>query len=218
MRYLRLALLPLLIVACTERAPVAPIEDGAAFNWMNNPDLASPVVFRDAMGHGFVWAAWDAKEVANGVIPWTAALITNGTYCDGDYGEVTDGAYQVVDHSMLDPDATWQWIRQGEMFVSVYKLEMSVDDFLAVILEDCDFTINGAAASGVVHYMNHDNSLPGYNPLWHRTNAWGYHLQGELTRADGGRAHFSYVFELPVGANGIHTYQEHLNYTPIGQP
>jgi hypothetical protein len=93
-----------------------------------------------------------------------------------------------------------------------------VDDFLATFLEDCDFTVNPAVASGVVHVMNHDNSLPGYSPLWHRTNAWGYHLPGELTRADGGRAHFSYVVELPFGANGAHTYQEHLVYKPIGEP
>jgi hypothetical protein len=73
MRYLRLALLPLLFAACTERAPVAPIEAGPAFNWMNNPDLASPVVFRGMSGHGFVWAAWDAKEIGNGEIPWTTS-------------------------------------------------------------------------------------------------------------------------------------------------
>ena len=38
MRYLRLALLPLVFAACTEQAPVAPVEDGPAFNFMNGPE------------------------------------------------------------------------------------------------------------------------------------------------------------------------------------
>jgi hypothetical protein len=56
MRCLRLALLPLLLVACTEQAPVAPIEDGPAFNFSNGPDNPGGV-FRSTLDDWW-WVAF----------------------------------------------------------------------------------------------------------------------------------------------------------------
>jgi hypothetical protein len=54
MRYLRLALVPLVFVACTDTQPLAPIEEGPAFNFMNGPAEPGHAVFRGSTGWLFV--------------------------------------------------------------------------------------------------------------------------------------------------------------------
>jgi len=49
MRYLYLAALPVLLVACSEQAPMEPFEESpavAAFDFMNNPDIGNLKVYR----------------------------------------------------------------------------------------------------------------------------------------------------------------------------
>jgi hypothetical protein len=57
MRALRLTLLPLLLLACSEQMPVEPVDDGPAFNFANGPGSPGQSgVYRDAYAGG--WGFW----------------------------------------------------------------------------------------------------------------------------------------------------------------
>jgi len=124
MRYLRLALLPLLFAACTEQAPVAPIDDGPAFNFMNNPDIVNPQITRFLDHFAVSWT--DPK---NGL------RATHTTYPIGaepDCGpqELLDPiAYQDV--GIYEDDVVASWLRsiyQGDDLWLIIRDQTQVGD------------------------------------------------------------------------------------------
>jgi hypothetical protein len=200
MRYLRLALLPLVFAACSEQAPVAPIEDGPVFNFMNNPDIANPQITR-FMDH--FAASWTD--------PKTGLRATHTTYPIGaepDCGpqELLDPiAYQDV--GIYEDDILASWLRsiyQGADLWLIIRDVTQVGDCYGHLL----------VGEGTTRIRGTDNDVFAWYEGNTRmnNNSYGFMAEGTLTTVAGDvmkySGHLRVVWDPQNSdlANGIYEY------------
>jgi hypothetical protein len=172
MRYLCLALLPLLLVACTERQPAEPdIDIAPSFN-AQAPPAESGIVTR---GDALFALTWIDEQL--GLRAVVGADVEE--FCTG-----------VVNFDLI----SWQDVliaedvnRVFERFVG-HDMYTTVWDFLDF---DCaKFTSLNPIAFGTATMRGTDNDV--YRTSVHNAHAWGLMAQGTLAwTADGSPAHFS---------------------------
>jgi hypothetical protein len=164
MRYLRLAFVPLLLVACVDQTPVDPMQDGPAFNWMNNPDVGNLKVYRSTRYFGVCWTD-----------PDTGLRACHATIPLGD----PDCGLQ----SPIDP-ADWQRVLVDE----------DAERLVANIVGDVFITIwdtnaagacfgHATVAEGMGRIHNVDNDKLGSMSV--NTNTWGFMAVGDLLTPGG---------------------------------
>lgn len=163
MRYLQLALLPLLFVACSYQAPVEPIEEeGPAFNFINNPDVGNFKVFRGQFGVLFCWSD-----------PATGLRACHSTHPLGDPDCGLQSVEDPIDwQELLINEETFRYIANavGEVFITVRDLTMPGTCFGNALVGE---------GWGRFHYTDNDEFgsvvRGGAN-----TNAWGFSATGDL--------------------------------------
>jgi len=170
MRYVRFTLLPLLLVACAGREPVAPIDDGPSLNWMNNTDNSNLKVYRFADQIAQCWTdpsnglrACHATVPLGGGAEPDCGLQENGDPLDWQQVEIsnpTDGRFQVV--------AT------GNVFITIRDPAQSGACFDKALV---------AEGWGTLKYV--DNDSEGFAEGDKNADAWGYTARGDLTASDG---------------------------------
>jgi hypothetical protein len=182
MRYLRLALLPLVFAACSERQPAEPDIDIAPSLNAQAPPAESGIVTRGGAPFALTWideqvglraiVGGDPKEFCAGVvnfdlISWKEVLVAEGVVSRGDPPAAFD---RVVS----------RWVGH-DMYTTVW-------DFLEF---DCaKFTSMDPIAFGTSTMRGTDNDV--YYTTVHNAEAWGLMAQGTLEwTADGSPAHFS---------------------------
>jgi hypothetical protein len=182
MRYLRLALLPLVFAACTEQAPVAPIEDGPAFDWMNNPDNGNLNIFRFSHGWRVCWTdPTNGLRVCHGTVPFGPDPQTE---CDIQ-GEGDPVSHQDV--GLWSGDFFHQ-VHRGETFVVIRDITTSGDCYG-----------NALVAEGWGRLTANDNDIFGSTDP--NTNTWSFRGQGQLEATDGTKVHYNGVRHLQFGPN-----------------
>jgi hypothetical protein len=184
MRYLRLALLPLVFAACTEQAPVAPIEDGPAFNFMNNDGwLSNGKIFRH--GHEYEWLGWDVDRQLIGHFGTVAAV---ESFC----GLGEDLEPIATQHIYNNPDVADEiqhLIQQGDVWVKLYDWTGLWDPFVCDNWANADFL-----ASGEMRIVTTDNDVLAYYGGHTQNNAFGLNGSGRLALGAGGFTNINYVF------------------------
>jgi hypothetical protein len=182
MRYLRLALLPLVFAACTEQAPVAPIEDGPAFNWMNNPDNGNFNIFRTEFHWRVCWTdPGNGLRVCHTTVPHSEIPQTT---CDIQ-GEGDPVPYQDVG---IPPYDFLHALSHGETWVVVRDGTTTGDCFG-----------NALVAEGWGTLEHNDNDAFGSTDP--NANTWIFRGQGRLEATDGSTVHYNGVRHLQFGPN-----------------
>jgi hypothetical protein len=173
MRYLRLALLPLVFAACTDAG--TSLDQTPQFDFANAPDFSGIVERSDGYA-AYTWAD-----------PATGWRVTFGLdmleYCDG-----------IVDFDLLywadknipnDPDR----------IVSLNKMEARTAVWPFLDFDCALFTSVDPLASGMSTFYYIDNDILGSTSA--NTNSWGFMASGTLAwTADGSPAQFSFVRRL----------------------
>jgi len=177
MRYLRLALLPLVFAACTEQATVAPIDDGPAFNWMNNPDGGGLRVYRSADHYAACWSdATNGMRACHATVP-----LGQGSEPDcGLQADAEPGAWQEV---LAREDVYEDWDRvlthfQGDVYITVRDQNSPGTCF------DSELVAEGWGA--ITHL---DNDI--YGTVEPNTNTWGASAHGALMTPGGEKVQYS---------------------------
>lgn len=201
MRYLRFALLPLVFAACTERAPVAPIEDGPAFNWMNNTDVANPRIFRGETDYLACWSdATNGLRACHATVP-----LGGGTEPDCGLQEVGDpiGFQDIGTYNPDDPFSSWiHETVTGPVFITVRDQTQPGECFGNLLV-----------AQGWGNFRYVDNDIFGVGEGDRNANSWGFSGHGALTTPDGGTVqydgsiHYVYnqtIFKLTSAKVAVH--------------
>jgi hypothetical protein len=173
MRCLYLAAVAVLLVACSDRAPLEPIADSpadAAFNFMNNPDVGNLKVYRFQDDMRVCWT-----DPANGL----RACHSNFPYADPDCGIQSDEAplgFQTVtidaDNIRTITNAT------GDVFIFVRDTNAPGVCFDNALV---------AEGWGTLRYNDNDSWGTGMN----NANHWGYTAHGALHTSSGDRTQYS---------------------------
>ena len=193
MRYLRLALLPLVFAACTEQAPVAPIEDGPAFNFMNNDGwLANGKIFRH--GHEYQWLGWDVERQ---LIGHFGTVDPSESFCGlGQDLEPID-AQHVYNNPDL-ADEIEHLLTQGDLYVELYDWTGLWDPFDCAGWAAADFL-----AFGEMHTVATDNDVYAYLGGHPNNNAFGLSGSGRLELVGGGYTNINYIFRQTWNADKV---------------
>jgi hypothetical protein len=205
MRYLRLALLPLVFAACTERAPIAPIDDGPAFSWMNNPDNGNLRIYRYESDFAISWT--DAK---------TGLRATHTTYpigaepdC-GPQGLLDPIAAQDVGLEDVD-DFLASWFHsqaQGDVWLIVRDVNQAGDCYNNLLV-----------GQGTANIRYTDNDVFAWYPAWQdpptgepalrqNNNSYGFMANGSVTTVDGEVLRYSGHLRIVWDPQAGKTYTE----------
>ena len=177
MRYLRLALLPLVFAACTEQAPVAPIEDGPTLNWKNNLDGGSLRIFRYIDHYAACWSDSDnGLRACHATVP-----LGGGSEPDCGLQVVAEpGAWQEI---LIKEDAYEEFDRifthfKGDVYITVRDLNSPGDCF------DSELVAEGWGAVNAL-----DNDI--FGTAEPNTNTWGASAHGVLMTTGGEQVQYS---------------------------
>ncbi|MDH3292501.1 MAG: hypothetical protein OEO20_17115 [Gemmatimonadota bacterium] len=189
MRYLRLALLPLLLIACTDTQPVAPIEDGPVFNWMNNPDNGNFKVYRAEFDWINCWTdAENGLRVCQGTVP-----LGGGSEPDcGLQQDEAPASYQDVGTYVGDVPESWLHAHmQGDAWITVRDENTPGDCFGDALV-----------AEGWGRMSSNDNDVFGTDD-GANANTWRFRGQGKLTAAaDGSRVMYNGHWQIVCWPTG----------------
>ncbi|MDH3479493.1 MAG: hypothetical protein OEO20_14445 [Gemmatimonadota bacterium] len=174
MRWPGFLLLPLLFVACTDTQPLAPIEDGPVFNWMNNPDNGNLQINR-FMDHFAV--SW--TDPRNGL---RATHTTYPIEDEPDCGpqELLDDLVDYQDVGVYEDDILVSWLR------SVYD---GADLWLIIRDEtqagDCYGNLLIGQGTTRIHGTDNDVFAWYEGSTRMNNNSYGWTAHGELTTVGG---------------------------------
>ena len=172
MRYLRLAVLPLVLAACSERAPTEPVVDGPAFNWTNNPDVGNLKVYRSEYAFATCWT-----DPATGLRACHATRPLSGGDPDCGLQSRTDPVdWQEV---VIDPD-NFRVIgnAMGDVFITIRDMNT---------VGACFGNDLVAEGWGTLHRNDNDE----YGTVVNNTNTFGTRAQGALTTPGGDKVQYS---------------------------
>lgn len=174
MRYSYLAFLALLVAACADQTPVAPVEDGPAFNWMNNPGMLGN--FKVYRSEGNMIACW--TDPGNGLRACHATIpLGSGTEPDCGLQNPADPAdWQQL---LIDEDA-FRVIANavGDVFITVRDLNVA---------GACFDNATVAEGWGRMHLNDNDQFFSVVN----NTNVWGFTAHGDLLTTAGDPVKYS---------------------------
>jgi len=190
MRWLRLAVFPLVFAACTESQPAEPDVDIAPHFNAQAPPAASGIVTRGGVPFALIWVDESAglRAMVGGDVR---------EYCAG-----------VVDFDLV----SWQDVLVAEDVDRVFQRFVGHDMYTTVwdFLDfDCaKFTSMDPIAFGTSTMRGTDNDV--YGTTVHNARAWGLMAQGTLAwTADGSPASFSGHQRIHyTDAGGIKVTQE----------
>jgi len=187
MRYLRLALLPLVFAACTEQAAVAPIEDGPAFHATVTKELQyrnpSRITWLDSED------AWDVLLI--GYDP------ADDPECNG--GEF-GGGIPVLEHYVVAQEGFPFGERVRDLVTTIgrpplhlyLRADFPPDD--ATSDDWCTFLTEGWIAAGTWHaVIGIDNDVSGFDGT-PGNNSFGGTETGVLLGKDGTRYKYSWKY------------------------
>ncbi|MDH3369221.1 MAG: hypothetical protein OEO20_14455 [Gemmatimonadota bacterium] len=185
MRWPGFLLLPLLFVACTDTQPLAPIEDGPSFDWMNNPDNGNVNIFRISHHWRICWTdPSNMLRVCHTTIPSAA---NPQTACDIQ-GEGDPVSHQDVGLWIDEMTSFLHAVHQGETFVVIRDMTTDGDCFGKALV-----------AEGWGRLTNTDNDILGSTDP--NTNTWSFRGQGRLEATDGRQVHYNGVRHMQFGPN-----------------
>ncbi|MDH3292044.1 MAG: hypothetical protein OEO20_15330 [Gemmatimonadota bacterium] len=194
MRWPGFLLFPLLFVACTDTQPVAPIEDGPVFNWMNNPDNGNFNIYRDAFG----WrVCWSDEQQADGTAEGNGLRVCHDTYPHPTIPQTTcdiqtEGdpvSHQDVGHWIDEFSSFLHAVNQGKTWVLIRDINTAGDCFGDALV-----------AEGWGRLSNNDNDIFGSTDP--NMNTWTNRGHGVLEATDGSRVMYNGHVHFQFRANG----------------
>jgi hypothetical protein len=199
MRWPGFLLLPLLLIACTDTQPVAPIEDGPVLNFMNNPK-DGPHIYRYGENWGFWFENVDGHLIVIGLDAADLCGDWSGVEFSSVFTPTADGG---------DPWFVGQWIDNWQMKDAPASIYAYSGEFDCVTLQAL-----GALATGKGHANGNDNDFSAWNPDAdvgnNNANAFGWNVYAKM----GGynfNAHWRCVWKLGVEYPDNCTYNQRLN-------
>jgi len=177
MRWPGFLLLPLLLVACTDTQPVAPIEDGPVFNWMNNLDNGNVQITR-YLAH--FAACWSDDPIRGGLRVCHATLPLSPPEPDCGLQALGDPIDTQEVGDLIEPEWWTSFIhaiQTGETWVTLRDESQVGACFGSKLL---------AQGWGEVKYV--DNSVFGSGLQGNNANAWSFRGRGNLIPVDDGSA------------------------------
>lgn len=202
MRTLRLLLIPLVLVACTDQTPVAPIEDGPVFNWMNNPDNGNFRVVRVQEHFATFWT-----DPSNGLRVGHTTFPLADPDCSP-MGLLEPAAIQSI-QDINEDDFLLSRLNElyhaDDIFILVRDLNQPGDCFGAKLI-----------ATGYGSLRGNDNDLFAWYPFFvtgeendrNNANSFGYRAQGKLTAIDGTPMRYNGVYRFVWDPDGIPPVEE----------
>ncbi len=175
MRWLRSLLLPLVLIACVERQPAAPIEDGPVLNWMNNEWGGGSRVIR---WEGLWWWYWSDGPYA--VMHTTAWFDPNPFSCGPTDPSILEGwSFQDI------------WLQDGSQTSAPWFNRIAQEDEVWIVVLDrskvgnCWGLTLVAEGTGHLRYTNNDYLADQPNDR-ENANAWGVNAHAALRAVAGG--------------------------------